>query len=693
MRPSNANRLVLLQFAAVLLPLAAVLLFQTIADTRRAAAIERSRPLRILAQDARASYKTFLFGVSDAVDSGTLGTTSVDALKLAEKHMADLAAAGGDPAVLKDAVAALGALATQLGAHPDLAALMKLRDPVRAADGLTKDIAEEFDRRDAAVMQEASRSARLQQIAVPAALVLSLVMTIGFVIASQRRLRSRTEADQRAAAEGLRIRQALDCASTSVMLAGPDGQIVYLNPRLQRLLQGIGAKLRGERPMFDAERLLGTHFDELCRVAGLAHPPLDRITETHVCDATLAGRALRITANPVIDAAGRRQGTVVEWYDRTEVLSVEEDIQALVADALAGNLSRRVALEGKSEFFLALAKGFNELLDINARVIGDATRMFGALAQGDITQRIDADYRGAFAQLKGDANATMDRLTEIVRAIKRHGEEVSVGAQEVAAGSLDLSQRTEAQAATLEQTSSSMEQMAGTVRQTSTNAQHANELGAAARLQAEKGAQVVRATVQAMNEIHASSRKIADIIGVIDEIAFQTNLLALNAAVEAARAGEQGRGFAVVASEVRNLAGRSATAAKEIKELILSSGRKVEEGSELVTRSGAALDEIMLSVKKVSDINSEIATTSHEQSVGIDEVNKAVAAMDGATQENAALVEQSSAASQAMAAQVQELLRQVSFFQITASGAAPPAATRIAARATAPARARAGARP
>jgi len=206
--------------------------------------------------------------------------------------------------------------------------------------------------------------------------------------------------------------------------------------------------------------------------------------------------------------------------------------------------------------------------------------------------------------------------------------------------------------------------MAATVKHNADNTQQANTLGAAARAQAERGSEVVRATVIAMGEINASSRKIADIIGTIDEIAFQTNLLALNAAVEAARAGEQGRGFAVVASEVRNLAGRSATAAKEIKALIINSNEKVQEGQELVTRSGAALEEIMKSVKTVSDLNTEIASANKEQTAGIDLVNKTVMSMDDTTQQNAALVQQSAAATQSMAEQAQELLRHVAFFRL-----------------------------
>jgi methyl-accepting chemotaxis protein len=252
-------------------------------------------------------------------------------------------------------------------------------------------------------------------------------------------------------------------------------------------------------------------------------------------------------------------------------------------------------------------------------------------------------------------------------------------------GSTNLSQRTEEQASSLEETASSMEEMTSTVKQNADNALQANQLAVAARDQAEKGGMVVAKAVKAMTGINEASKKIADIIGVIDEIAFQTNLLALNAAVEAARAGEQGRGFAVVASEVRNLASRSATAAKEIKTLIQDSVQKVDEGSSLVTQSGATLEQIVGAVKKVTDIVAEIAAASQEQSAGIEQVNKAVMQLDELTQQNAALVEEASASSQAMADQARGLNEAMQRYKVSAvidaarrasAPAAPAAAVR-----------------
>jgi methyl-accepting chemotaxis protein len=303
---------------------------------------------------------------------------------------------------------------------------------------------------------------------------------------------------------------------------------------------------------------------------------------------------------------------------------------------------------------------------------------------GDLTHRIPTEGKtGSLEALCRGVNSLLESTSDLVKRVKSATSEVQQGAEEISKGNTNLSQRTEEQASSLEETASSMEEMTSTVKQTADNAGQANQLAIAARQQAEKGGAVVGNAVNAMSGINAASKKIADIIGVIDEIAFQTNLLALNAAVEAARAGEQGRGFAVVATEVRNLAGRSATAAKEIKALIQDSVAKVEEGSKLVDESGKTLDEIVNSVKKVTDIVAEIAAASREQSSGIEQVNKAVMQMDQTTQQNAALVEEASAASQAIVEQALTLSGMVSFYNV-GGGAAPAAvAKRPAARAPA----------
>ena len=280
------------------------------------------------------------------------------------------------------------------------------------------------------------------------------------------------------------------------------------------------------------------------------------------------------------------------------------------------------------------------------------------------------DYAGDFEAMKIDANLTAERLTGIVGQIKQCSLAINTAAHELAAGNDDLSRRTEQQAANLEETAASMEELTSTVRENAASARQANQLAVDAADVAARGGDVVGQVVSTMRAIELSSKRIAEIIGVIDGIAFQTNILALNAAVEAARAGEQGRGFAVVASEVRSLAQRSATAAREIKELIGDSMGKVDDGAALVAQAGSTMNEIVGSVQQVSDIVARIAAASQEQSVGIEQVNHTVVQMDETTQQNAALVEEASAAARSMEEQAEALAEAVSVFRYSAGGGA-----------------------
>jgi methyl-accepting chemotaxis protein len=340
--------------------------------------------------------------------------------------------------------------------------------------------------------------------------------------------------------------------------------------------------------------------------------------------------------------------------------------------AMAGDFSQRVPLEGKQGVIRNLAGAMNTMCDNIGKVMDDMSRMLGALAEGDLTRRIEANYQGSFGTLKEGANTTAERLSDIVSRIKAAASEVASAAAEISTSTTDLSQRTEEQAAGLEETSASMEQISATVRKNAENAQHANQLTAGAREVADKGGAVVASTVEAMSRIEDSSKKIADIIGVIDEIARQTNLLALNAAVEAARAGDAGRGFAVVATEVRSLAQRSSQAAKDIKDLITSSSLQVKDGVELVNRTGISLNEIVQSIKSVADIVGDIATASKEQATGLDQINKALTQMDEVTQQNSALVEENAATAKTLETQSGAMDQEVGFFRLSGTGAAQP---------------------
>ena len=469
------------------------------------------------------------------------------------------------------------------------------------------------------------------------------------------------------AQENSRIRQALDCVTTNTMIADNDFNIIYMNDAVSNMMRRAESDIRKDLPNFDANGLMGTCIDQFHKNPAHQRNMVPNLTATYRASMELGGRSMVIIANPIIDN-GTRLGTVVEWQDRTDEVRVEKEVDSMVNAAAAGDFSQRIDTTTKEGFFERLGSGLNRLVETADVGLNDVLRVLGAMAKGDMTQSIDADYEGTFGQLKRDANTTVDQLKEVVDKIRNSANQVNTAASEIASGNADLSQRTEEQASSLEETASSMEEMTSTVRQSAEHAGHANELAVEARVKAQQGGDVVGRAVTAMEEINDSSKKISDIIGVIDEIAFQTNLLALNAAVEAARAGEQGRGFAVVAGEVRNLAQRSADAAKEIKDLIRDSVSKVEDGTDLVNRSGTTLTEIVEAVEKVSTIIEEISASAIEQTSGIEQVNKAVSQMDEMTQQNAALVEEASAAGEAMADQAKGLIELTSYFNTGGGG-------------------------
>jgi len=488
----------------------------------------------------------------------------------------------------------------------------------------------------------------------------------------QQQLLTRITKDRKEHDESLRIKIALDGITSSVMVADNERNIIYMNPAALMMMRHAESDISKVLPKFNANKLSGAKMDVFHKNPDHQRQLLDTLSSTLRSEIHIGSRTFDLIVNAINNEQGQRIGSVVEWKDRTAEVVIEQEVAKVVSGAVLGDFNQRIDETDKEGFILQLAQGVNELMETSSVGLNEVVRVLGAMSRGDLTETIDNNkYSGIFKQLKDDSNYTVGTLKFIVNQIKEASAAIDIAAKEIAAGNNDLSHRTEEQAASLEQTAASMEELTSTVQANSQNAKHANQLAVGATDIAGKGVKVVGQVISTMEGINESSRKVVDIISVIDGIAFQTNILALNAAVEAARAGEQGRGFAVVAVEVRNLAQRAAAAAAEIKGLIGDSVEKVEDGTKLVAQAGKTMEEIVGAIRGVTVIMSEISSASMEQTSGIEQVNQAIGQMDDVTQQNAALVEQAAAAAESLEEQTQNLSVTVGHFKLDGNASGP----------------------
>jgi methyl-accepting chemotaxis protein len=469
---------------------------------------------------------------------------------------------------------------------------------------------------------------------------------------------------KRITAEALRINRALDTVHSAVLVTNNNFEIIYINQSALDLFQRAEADIKKQLPNFDTKKILGSNIDIFHANPAKQREMLKNLTEFYESELIVGGHYMTVVANPVNDKNGEKIGYVAEWLDRTVEVNAIKEITDIVQAAANGDFERRIHEYDRKGFILELVQNINKLLETSSVGLNEVGRILDALSRGDLTKTISGEYQGMFKQLKDDANSTVEKLRDVLEEIQGATGTINTSAKEIASGNNDLSHRTEKQASSLEETAASMNELTSTVQHNSENAGHANDLAVGASNIACKGVAVVGQVVDTMEAINESSRKIVDIISVIDGIAFQTNILALNAAVEAARAGDQGRGFAVVATEVRSLAQRAAAAAGEIKTLIGDSVEKVEDGTRLVANAGRTMEEIVSAIRGVTTIMSQISSASLEQTTGIEQVNKAIGQMDDVTQQNAALVEEAAAAAETLEDQARSLANTVKYFNL-----------------------------
>ncbi len=451
-----------------------------------------------------------------------------------------------------------------------------------------------------------------------------------------------------AARSNARVKAALDHVSLPVRIAADDGTVVYVNHAMRDTLRKHREGFNRQIPGFDPEKIQGANIGMFYADPPAALARLRQINGTAQSRLELGGRMYDLSTTAVVTDDGERLGTIGQWSDVTEQLAAEREIDALVHLATQGDFRQRLNLSDKTGFFATLSTGMNQLLDTSERGLTDVATVLAAMAQGDLTQRIEKDYAGLFGKVKDSANATAENLTRVMGEVRDAANALTGAADQVSATAQALSQAASEQAASVEGSTTQIDVMSASISQNSDNARVTESMASKASKEATDGGSAVNQTVLAMKQIAAK-------IGIIDDIAYQTNLLALNAAIEAARAGEHGKGFAVVAAEVRKLAERSQQAAREIGDLAGSSVSTAE-------RAGKLLDEIVPSIQRTSELVREIAAASAEQSGSVRHIGGAMGQLSQATQQNASASEQLAATSEELSGQAKQLQHSIAFF-------------------------------
>ncbi len=461
----------------------------------------------------------------------------------------------------------------------------------------------------------------------------------------------------------------MDQIESNVLIADNNLNIIYMNDAMKAFFESREHKIQTVMPDFKTSEIIGSNIDIFHKNPAHNRAMLDSIKEPTKAKIILADYHLDLNVIPVFNRARIKTTTVVEWQDKTAEVQLIEQVDEAINAAQAGLLDRRIDVSRTEGVARQLSESINQLLENIEKPINSTVSIALALSEGNLTEHIHGEFLGRFAVMQDSLNVAVDNLGSLIAQTKTAVDNVSSGSQQIYQGSIDLNERNQNQAASLEQTASSMEQMTAAVKQNAENAQQASEVTHTSADLAKSGVQVMDNAINAINameQINESSQKINDIISLIDSIAFQTNLLALNAAVEAARAGEHGRGFAVVAGEVRTLAQKSADAAKDIRQLIEDTVKKVSEGTAHVKGSGDSLNGIVESINNVNLIIEEIANSSAEQSEGVGLVNQAITQIDSAVQQNAALVEETAATAEELGNMSESMSNNIQQFKVNA---------------------------